>query len=680
MSRKIWNVKKVDKALAAALAERHCLYPIAALIASSRGVDTDEKVRAFFFNEIEPSSPYALPDMAKAVQAIRNALDRFDRIAICGDYDADGVTATALLYSYLEQQGADVLYRIPERSEGYGLKKETIDFFAEQNVKLIVTVDCGISCVEEAAYARQKGIEMVVTDHHRVGDELPDCLAVVDPYREDCALPFKALAGVGVVFKLVCALEEGDYETVAEQYADVLALGTVGDVMPLLDENRLFVYQGLHRINHSDRPGLIALRSAVGYAEKPITSSTLAFTLIPRINAAGRMGSPTRAIKLLLSEDEEPARELAEEIDRANAQRHRAEADILAQIKQQLLEHSERRHDRVIVLDGEGWPHGVIGIVASKLVDAYGRPALVISRDGGTARGSGRSVEGFSLYEALKACEGCLTQFGGHTLAAGFGLESGRIDEFRKRINAYAASCGAMPRPTLDIDCRLNPAAINGDLLTALSTLEPFGAGNPSPLFGLFGMTVDAVQSIGDGKHLRLMLSKGGARVSAVRFGVSPDTFPFSKGDVIDCAVAVESNYYMGEVRPSVQIKAVRAHGMQDEPVFEGMELFDAVQRGDRLTADQIQKALPSRSFMLEVYKYIKSQGGWKYDIETLCFRLGSKGEAYAKVAVAVEVMLELGTLVREETGRLTFPEQTTRADLNSSALLSRIRSGGGFA
>ena len=680
MGRKLWNVKKVDKTLAAGLAERNQLYPLAALIASSRGVDTDEKVRAFFYHEIEPSSPYALPDMDKAVKAIQNALDRFDRIAICGDYDADGVTATALLYSYLEQQGADVLYRIPERSEGYGLKKETVDFFAEQNVKLIVTVDCGVSCVEEAAYAKQKGIDLVVTDHHRVGDTLPECLAVVDPYREDCDLPFKELAGVGVAFKLVCALEECDYEAVAEQYADILALGTVGDVMPLLEENRLFVHRGVHMLNNSDRPGLIALRAAVGYTEKPISSAGLAFTLIPRINAAGRMGSPTRAIKLLLSEEDEPAQELAQEIDRANAERHRAEAGILAQIKQRLAEEPVLKHQRVIVLDGEAWPHGVIGIVASKLVDAFGRPAIVISRDGDIARGSGRSVEGFSLYEALKACEDCLTQFGGHTLAAGLGLQNDKIEEFRRRINAYAASCGTMPRPVLDIDCRLNPAVINGELLTALSTLEPFGAGNPSPLFGLFGMKIEAVQSIGEGKHIRLILSKDNARVSAVRFGVSPDSFPFAKGDIIDCAAAVEPNLYMGEVRPSVQIKAVRAHGISDEAVFDGMELFDAVMRGDRLTPDQIEKALPSREYMLDVYKFIKSQGGWNHDMETLCFRLGSRGESYCKTAVSIQAMLELGTLQKDEDGRLILHEQIKRADLNASVLLNRIRRGGELA
>ncbi|HBL41533.1 MAG TPA: single-stranded-DNA-specific exonuclease RecJ [Ruminococcaceae bacterium] len=677
MGRKLWNVKQIDKALAVGLAERNQLFPIAALIASSRGIDSDEKARAFFYDEVEPSSPYDLPDMDKAVQAINRAIDRFDRIAICGDYDADGVTATALLYSYLEEQGADVLYRIPERSEGYGLKKEAIDFFAEQNVKLIVTVDCGISCIEEAEYAKEKGIDLVVTDHHRVGDRIPDCIAVVDPYRADCSLPFKSLAGVGVAFKLVCALEGGDYESVAEQYADLLAMGTVGDVMPLIDENRLFVRRGVHMLNQTDRPGLLALRNCIGYGEKTITSTGLAFTLIPRINAAGRMGSPSRAIKLLLCEEEELAEDLAKEIDHANVLRHKAEAEILKEIKQRLSEQPGLKHDRVIVLDGEGWQHGVIGIVASKIVDAFGRPAIVISRDGETARGSGRSIDGFSLFEAIQSCEDCLIQFGGHTLAAGIGLRSDRIDEFRCRINAYAASCGQMPRPTLNIDCRLNPAVINSDLLTALLSLEPFGSGNPSPIFGLFGMKIDAVQSISDGKHIRLMLSKGTARIGAVRFGVSPDRFPFVKGDAIDCAVAVEPNEYMGEVKPSIQIKAVRANGMKDELVFDGMDLFDAVQRGEKLTPEQIAGALPSREFMLEVYKYIKSQGGWKFDTETLCHRLGDNGENYCKVAVSVEAMTELGTLIQDESGHLLFPEQIKKSDLNSSAILSRIRNGG---
>ncbi len=679
MGRKLWNVKKIDKALAAGLAERNRLYPIAALIASSRNIDSDEKVRAFFYDEIEPSSPYDLPDMDKAVKAINRALDRFDRIAICGDYDADGVTATALLYSYLEEQGADVLYRIPERSEGYGLKKEAIDFFAEQNVKLIVTVDCGISCIEEAEYAKEKGIDLVVTDHHRVGDRIPDCLAVVDPYRAECTLPFKNLAGVGVAFKLVCALEGCDYESVAEQYADLLAMGTVGDVMPLTDENRLFVRRGVRMINQTDRPGLLALRSCIGYGEKAITSAGLAFTLIPRINAAGRMGSPTRAIRLLLSEEQELAEDLANEIDHANVLRHKAEAEILQEIRACLARQPKLRYDRVIVVDGDGWPHGVIGIVASKIVDAFGRPAIVISRDGETARGSGRSIDGFSLFEAIKSCEDCLTQFGGHTLAAGIGLQSDRIDEFRSRINAYAASCGQMPRAVLNIDCRLNPAVINSDLLTALSSLEPFGSGNPSPVFGLFGMKIEAVQSIGEGKHIRLMLSKGNTRIGAVRFGVSPDQFPFVKGDVIDCAVAVESNEYLGEIKPSIQIKAVRANGMSDEFVLDGMELFDTIQRGERLSAAQIEKALPTREFMLRVYKYIKSQNGWHFDIETLCHRLGDNGANYCKVAVSVEAMAELGTLIKDEAGHLVFPEQTKKADLNQSVLLTQIQNGGEY-
>ena len=280
MSRKKWVVNTVDKSLAASLAERHTLFAIAALIASSRGIDTNKKIRAFFYDDAEYSSPWDLPDIDKAVTAINRAIDRFERIAICGDYDADGITASALLYSYLEQQGADVICRIPDRSEGYGLKTEAIDYFTEQNVKLIITVDCGISCIEEAEYAKQKGIDLVITDHHRVGDTLPDCIAVVDPYRDDYNADFKSYAGVGVVYKLLCALE-GDSESVLDAYADIIAIGTVGDVMPLIDENRHIVRKGVDMINNSVRQGIISLRKVSGQTGKYISASGLAYTLVP---------------------------------------------------------------------------------------------------------------------------------------------------------------------------------------------------------------------------------------------------------------------------------------------------------------------------------------------------------------------------------------------------------------
>lgn len=674
MSRKIWQVNKVDKVLAATLAEKHNLFPIAALIASSRGIDTDEKVRAFFYDELDFFSPWDLPDMEKAVEAITQALDNFDRIAICGDYDADGITATALLYSYLEEQGADVMCRIPDRSEGYGLKCEAIDYFAEQGVKLIVTVDCGINSIEEAEYAKQKGIKLVVTDHHRVGDILPDCYAVVDPYREDCRCRFKSFAGVGVVFKLLCALEGGDADSVLDAYSDIIALGTIGDVMPLIDENRLIVRRGVEMINNSDRPGVISLREAAGQSEKRVTAGSLTFTLIPRINAAGRMGNPTRALNLLLCDDSDLGNDLAREIDEANVLRHKIELEILEEIKQKFIDNPSLKYDRIIVVDGDDWPNGVIGIVAAKLVEIFGKPAIVIAKNGEDARGSGRSFDGFSLYDAIKAASSALDHFGGHTLAAGIGLKCENIPLFRKAINEYAASLEKPVYPALNIDCRLNPAVINNDLISALSTLEPFGAGNSVPVFGLFSMKIDAVQAVSEGRHIRLHLSKGDTKICAMRFGVSPIDFPFKKGDTVDIAVTVEANEYLGEVKPSVHIKSVRGSGMDDLAVLNNFSLYEKIRRGEKLTAQEKEAALPSREFMLNIFKFIKKINFWNYDFETLCYRLGDNGSSLCKVAVSIDAMIELGVLIRDEDGSITLPDVPVKADLSSSKLLNNLK------
>lgn len=673
MSRKIWQVNKVDKALAASFAESHNLFPIAALIASARGIDTDEKIRAFFYDELDFFSPWELPDMERAVSAITQALDNFDRIAICGDYDADGITATALLYSYLEEQGADVICRIPDRSEGYGLKKEAIDYFAEQGVKLIVTVDCGISSIEEAQYAAQKGIRMVVTDHHLVGDELPDCYAVVDPYRKDCNCRFKNFAGVGVVFKLLCALEGGDAEFILDAYSDIIALGTIGDVMPLVDENRLIVRHGVEMINRSDRQGIVSLREAAGQSDKRVTAGSLAFTLIPRINAAGRMGNPTRALNLLLCEDPVRSDDIAAEINEANVQRHKTELEILEEINEKFKADPTLMYDRIIVVDGDGWPNGVIGIVAAKLVELYGKPAIVIAKNVDEARGSGRSFDGFSLYDAIKASCNALDHFGGHTLAAGIGLKSSNIAAFRRDINAYAAGIPQV-YPVINIDCKLNPVAINSELLNALATLEPFGAGNAVPVFGLYSMKIDGVQAVSEGRHIRLMLSKGETKISAMRFGVSPIDFPYKKGDTIDIAATVEANEYMGEVRPSVHVKAVRATGMDDMKVLTNYSLYEKIRRRENLTPQEKVQAFPEREFMLDIFKFIKKLGSWQYDFEALCFRIGDDGSKLCKVAVSVDAMLELGVLIRDENGDITLPDVPVKADLASSKLLAYLK------
>lgn len=672
MSRKLWRVNKTDKVKASELAESLRLFPVAALIAVARGVDTPEKARAFFDDDLDPVDPFAFTDMKKAVNEINRAVDEFERIAVSGDYDADGITATALLYSYLDSLGADVILRIPERSEGYGLSKAAIDEFEDLGVKLIITVDCGISSVEEAEYCRQKGIRLVVTDHHVCGDVLPDCQAVVDPHRKDCDLPFSDFAGVGVAYKLVCAVEGGDEDVAREQFSDLAAIGTVGDIMPLVGENRRIVRSGLRMINDEERVGINALRKVSGSAGKRISASDLSYTLVPRINAAGRMGSPSRALNMLLCEDEDHCLDLADEINRANAERHEAEKVIIDDIDELLAKDPSRACDRVIVVDGEGWHKGVIGIVAARLVERFGKPVIVLSRDGEETRGSGRSVEGFSLYDAIRSCADCLDQFGGHPLAAGLGLRSGRIAEFRRRINEYAAGQPDV-RPVLNIDCKLSPRAINGDLLDALSTLEPFGAGNPLPLFGLFGVKIDGITPLGEGKHIRLSLSKQDHRFTAMRFGVSPDRFPFRSGDTVDLAVTVEPNEYNGEIRPTVRVRDIRATGMSDEAVLDGMALYDKIIRGDEMSEEERARALPDRDYMLRAYKLIRSGVCCLRDPETVCLRLGNDGSDYAKAAVSIEAMLELGTLLIDEKGRLALPKVTVKADLGSSGILSRL-------
>ena len=673
MSRKLWQVNRPDKALAAELAEKERLFPFAALIAQARGIKTSSEARAFFYDEEEDVPPLSFTDMDKAVRVITDAIDGYKRIAVCGDYDADGVTATALLYTYLQDQGADVISRIPERSEGYGLSIAAIDELHEQGVKLIVTVDCGISCIDEAEYCRKKGIKLVVTDHHLCGDRLPDCEAVVDPHREDCRIPFRDYAGVGVAYKLVCAMEGENAPVALETFADLITLGTVGDVMPLLGENRRIVRRGLRQINDDERPGLNALREVSGTSSKDLKATDLSFGLVPRINAAGRMGSPLRAFNLLISEDFTQCADLAGEINHANVLRHEAEEKILKDIGELLKNDPLLKYDKVIVVDGEGWHGGVIGIVAAKLVERFGKPAIVISRDGENAKGSGRSIEGFSLYDALKSCEDCLERYGGHKLAAGLGLRSGTIERFRREINKTAAELPTV-RPMLKIDCRLSPAAINNELLNALATLEPFGAGNPLPTFGLFGVTVKSIQPVSEGRHTKLILDKNGVSFAAMRFGLRTQDFPFKAGEKIDVAVTVEANEYLGTVSPSIRIKDLKPSGTLDEAVFSGMELFDKIMRNEELTREEKSKAYPDRDFMLSVYKLIRNDGGGILDAELLCARMNDDGSNWTKVAVSVEAMTELGVLNRADNGRLSLPAIASKADLTSSRLLARLR------
>lgn len=673
MSRKKWIVRSGNKEDATMFAEKLGVSPYAALIASTRGINTIDGAREFFgLNERKSVDPMDFPDMYAAVKRIQKALDEFERIAVYGDYDADGVTSTALLYSYLEMQGADVVYYVPNRhTEGYGLSYEAIDKLSMMGVKLIITVDNGISAVDEAKYIRELEMELIVTDHHLPSEALPQAVAVVDPHRTDCNLKFKDYAGVGVAYKLICALE-GEENGITDSFVDLVTVGTVADVMPLIKENRELVRRGVNMLADSDRIGIQALIEAAGLGSRKMTSTSVAFGICPRINAAGRMGSADRAIRLLLSDDYDEAMLLAQEINDENVTRQQTEQDILIQAVEQISENPEWQYQNVLVVAGEGWHDGVVGIVASRLVEKYGKPTLVITIDGDDAKGSGRSIEGFNLYDAISHCSGCLTHFGGHTLAAGIGLKATDIDAFRTAINDYSDTI-EMPFPVQNIDFKLNPAFVNTEMLETVEQLEPFGAGNPQPIFGLYNMTVTDIQSIGNGKHLRVVLERNGVSLQTVKFRTVQAEFPFVRGDVVDAAVGLEPNEYLGQIRVSILLKNIKLHDMVEDDLFSSMRDFSLLMRG-RSDGFDPSLLIPQRETTAAVYRFIRSVGRWNYDTETLCHRLDLWAEDYGQVAVAIESMLEMGVLRRDANSGLSVPKTSEKVNLQDAPVLRRLR------
>ena len=673
MGRKVWNISTYDKNAASALALKTGVDDFAVLLLQSRGIRTAEAVLSFVSAaESELSSPFLIKDMEKAAQRISRAVENGEKILVYGDYDADGVTATALLTSYLEAVGADVSHRIPSRlKEGYGLSPETAEEICKSDIRLVITVDNGIASVREAEIFKEHGIDFIVTDHHKVGDVLPDAYAVVDPHRADDTSPEENLAGVGVALKLISALEGGDCEAVFEEFGDLAAIGTIADIVPLTGENRIIVAKGLRLIKHSCRPGIIRLLENAGIKGE-VSGTSVAFGIAPRINAAGRMGSAETALRLLLTEDEEEAAELAEFLIAENGRRQTTESDIASEIEAFLDSHPSVGKDRVIVVSGRGWHPGVIGIAASRLVEKYGRPAVVISvGEDGVSRGSCRSIDGFSLYEALSFCEDTLMQFGGHTLAAGFSVQEDKIDAFREKINSYAA---AQPPfyPSLDIDIRLNPAAIGMDILESLSYLEPFGAENPTPYFGIFGAAVQNIKSIGSDKHTMLTFTKDNVSFRTVYFGQTAETFPYRTGDAVDIAVRIEKNEFRGEVRPGIQIKDIRPAGENDRDMFFSLYVYNKFLRDEKLSDEEKALICPDRAMLGNVYRFLREQKKWSFSSEILCMRTGIPYEKAGAVSVCLDVLTDVGILIKDGAG-YSLSDFSGKANLADCHLLKKL-------
>ncbi|HHW46052.1 MAG TPA: single-stranded-DNA-specific exonuclease RecJ [Clostridiales bacterium] len=670
MGLKKWQVAKIDKQSANMLAKELDIDPLVALIAYSRGYTDPYELEEFLSDEIIIEDPFVIADMQIAANRINSAIEKKERIAVYGDYDCDGVTATALLYGYLQKRGADVVFYIPDREgEGFGMNINSVDYLKSKGVSLIITVDNGINAVEAVDHANSIGIDVVITDHHLPTGQLPNAVAVVDPHRLDCNSSFKDLAGVGVAFKLVCALENLPPEELIHKYADLLAIGTVADIMPIVSENRVIVREGLKILKNPKRTGINALFEACGLNGKELNTGKVSFIIAPRINTAGRMSDAQRVVNMLLEDDYGKALEIANQLCEENARRQMLEQKIVVEACQQ-IEQKGYEFDRVIVVAGEGWHQGIVGIAASKLVERYGKPCIIFSVSGDTATGSGRSIDGFHLLDAIKSCSHMLLRFGGHSLAAGLTIKTEDIERFRHDINQYAAGCD-MPVPVLKLDCKINPAALSVELADVLSALEPFGHCNPTPLFGLFNMKIEKIAPVGSG-HLRLTLSRNEAVINAVMFSATPEQFPFEQGDIVDLAVSLSVNLYNGKRYLSVQIKALRPSGIDQDRLFDEVRLYDAYRRGE-INQREAAVLRPGREDLALVFRCIRANKHKQLNIISLLYKLFDR-IGFGKLRICVDVLLEMGIIqINGNYFQLSLLNSGEKINLSDSKILSYL-------
>ena len=624
----------------AALVASLGISPVLARLLCRRGYHTPDLAARFFAcSDTVLHRPFLMKDMDKAVECLQRAVESGEKIVIYGDYDVDGVTSVSLLYLYLTELGATVGYYIPSRmGEGYGLSAAAIDKLAEEGVTCILTVDTGITANEEARYAAERGIDMIITDHHECRLPLPEAVAVVNPHRPDCPYPFKELAGVGVAFKLVTAYESrralsrGEREVdgvrrVCERYADLMAIGTIADVMPIVDENRVMVKYGIEQLRKTERAGLVALiEEATAGARtegstprrKKISASFIGFTLAPRLNAAGRMSDASLAVELLLSNSQKKAAALASEICDINLQRQVEENRMAEEVFRRIDEEFDLENTKVLVLEADHWRQGVIGIVASRVTERYGLPSILITFDNATeggvsgqdvGKGSGRSVKGVNLVEALASCEDLLVKFGGHELAAGLSVRRDRVADFRARINEYVAKTASLEGGVpVRVDMELPFEEITLPLAEAVSTMEPFGTGNPTPRFLVRDVVLERVTELGGGKHLKLTVSREGRALYALLFSTTRFDFPFGEGEHIDLLCSVDINEFRDVRSVQLTVQDVRYTPDYQNELEAGRARYAAIAAGDSFDASEL--VLPDRELLAHVYVTLRREYG----------------------------------------------------------------------
>ncbi len=716
---KNWILRSDDNSIStsdvANIAEALGINPIVAKLLYARGYTDVSAAKSFVYMESEMlSDPFLMKDIEVGIERISAAVSKKEKITVYGDYDVDGVTAVCTLYLYLKSLGADVEYYIPNRAgEGYGVSSVAIDGIRDSGSTLIITVDTGITATEEVKYAKSIGVDFIITDHHECRTEIPDAVAVINPHRPDCEYPFMELAGVGVVFKLICAYEEriigkprkAATQKIFSEYADLVAIGTIADVMPIKGENRIIVSYGLSMIENTRRIGLAALieasssraeaqRSASKKKKNKITSGYIGYTLAPRINAAGRIKTASLAVELFLSDDPDEAAKIAEELCRTNKERQSEENKIMQEAYLKINE-SELETNPVIVLEADNWHHGVIGIVSSRITEKYSRPSILVSFEGNDpekptpndiGKGSGRSVKGMNLVDALCYCEKHLVKFGGHELAAGLSVTRAELNNFRKLINEYARSNLSEKDmiPTFEADSLINFDDVSLSLAKGLQMLEPYGVGNPIPVFVMRGVTVNEISGVSDSKHTKLTISNGKHTLSAMYFSNSPSSIGIYVGDKIDLLFNIDINEWGGRESVQLIIRDIKLTKSQQDDFDRERLRFEEIRNGAPFSQDE--DIMPTRDDFAAVYKLMLAS--LRAGVDTLAHRditsrfrnaADENKIGYAKLKIIIMVLKELNIVsindVAEEVYEFKIHYSTTKTELDKSTLLRKLRS-----
>jgi single-stranded-DNA-specific exonuclease recJ len=670
----IWKVSQLEAGAVNALVGSGYA-PLAAMVLASRGIGDDRQARAYLDCNAPLLDPFLMTDMDKAAGRVGLAMSRGEKIAVFGDYDVDGITATCLLTDFLRRHGADVVSYIPGRlEEGYGLNPIAIHQLHAEGVKLIVTVDCGITAVSEAELCKKLGIDLVITDHHECKQTLPAAIAVVDPHRCDGGYPHKNLSGVGVAFKLASALC-GSQEKVLEEYADMVCLGTVADVMPLQGENRVFVARGLESLAHTKRPGIAALMAECGCAPETVSASSIGFMLAPRINAAGRMGQIDLAVELFLTDDPDKAAEAARGLCELNRQRQAVESEIYRQAVSML---PMGKPPEAIVLADESWHQGVVGIVASRIAEEYACPTFLICLDGEHGKASSRSHGGFNLFASLSALSPLLESYGGHELAAGFTISRANIPEFRRQICALAAQyyTDDVPRTVLDVDCAVSPELLTLHNVDALQMLEPCGNGCPKPVLMMKNLTIDRISMVGGGRHMRLRLCSGHTYLNAIYFSANPQTVSIQPGDLVDVAFTPQVNEFRGT--RTVQMNVIDIRPSCSAECLPDAAPYRDMQRGN-LTPGEAAALLPDRKMLALVWRYLDAANPVQESPMCLCrkiVRWSGQPLNLGQMLTCLDIFRDVGLLTVQRQHKYVSIRLTPgegKADLSRSQTMQRL-------